>query len=63
MLANIFEQVQNEQTLLANIFRVANMLRIYLDRKLQYIKSEAEVIAVKIQDFKRIPTSYLSYHR
>ena len=27
-----------------------------------YIKSEAEVIAVKIQYFKRIPTSYLSYH-
>ena len=27
------------------------------------IKSEAEVIAVKIQDFKRIPTGYLSYHR
>ena len=24
--------------------------------------NEAEAIAVKIQDFKRIPTSYVSYH-
>ena len=30
--------------------------------KLLDIKSEAEVIAVKIQDFERIPTSFLSYH-
>ena len=27
-----------------------------------YVESEADVIAVKIQVFKRIPTSYLSYH-
>ena len=32
----------------------------YLDRKLLDIKSEAEAIAVKTQEFKRIPASYHS---
>ena len=45
------------------IYHIPTIDVLYTEIGNSNIKSEAEVIAVKIQDFKRIPTSYLSYHR
>ena len=40
------------------LFHLMSLLNTYIENYSN--KSEAEVIAVKIQDLKRIPTSYLS---